>query len=131
MDRATAQDWLDRYVAAWLSYEPDAIGALFSEDVTYRYHPYDEPIVGREAVVASWLGESDAEGVSSRDEPGTYDATYSPVAVDDDVVVATGRSTYRESPGGPVTKVYENCFVIRFDSSGRCRDFTEYYIKRP
>jgi hypothetical protein len=131
MDRVAAQDWLDRYVAAWLSYEPNAIGALFSDDVTYRYHPYDEPIVGREAVVASWLGESDADAASTRDEPGTYDATYSPVAVDGDVVVATGTSTYRDAPGGAVTKVYENCFVMRFDDAGRCRDFTEYYLKRP
>jgi hypothetical protein len=131
MDHAAAQDWLDRYVAAWLSYEPEAIGALFSADVAYRYHPYDDPIMGREAVVASWLGESDAEGASSRDEPGTYEAAYSPVAVDDNVVVATGTSTYRESPDGPVTKVYENCFVMRFDGSGQCREFTEYYIRRP
>lgn len=131
MNREAAQDWLDRYLAAWLSYEPDAIGALFSDDVAYRYHPYDEPVVGRDAVVASWLGESDAEGVSSRDEPGTYEATYAPVAVDGEVVVATGRSTYRESPGGPVTQVYENCFVMRFDDAGRCREFTEYYILRP
>jgi hypothetical protein len=131
MDRTTAQAWLDRYVAAWLSYEPDAIAGLFSADVAYRYHPYDEPIVGRDAVVASWLGESDTEGASSRDEPGTYEATYSPVAVDGDVVVATGTSTYREGPGGPVKQVYENCFVMRFDDSGECREFTEYYIKRP
>jgi len=131
MDRVAAQDWLDRYVAAWLSYEPNAIGALFSDDVAYRYHPYDEPIVGREAVVASWLGASDADAASTRDEPGTYDATYSPVAVDGDVVVATGTSTYRDAPGGAVTKVYENCFVMRFDDAGRCRDFTEYYLKRP
>jgi len=131
MDRAAAQDWLDRYVAAWLSYEPDAIAALFSEDVAYRYHPYDEPIVGRAAVVASWLGEPDPDGASSRDEPGTYDASYAPAAIDGDVVVATGTTTYRESPSGPVTKVYENCFVMRFDSAGRCREFTEYYIRRP
>jgi hypothetical protein len=131
MDRTTAQDWLDRYVAAWLSYEPADIGALFSADVAYRYHPYDDPVMGREAVVASWLGESDAEGASSRDEPGTYDATYSPVAVDGDVVVATGTSTYRDSPGGAVTKEFRNCFVMRFDASGQCREFTEYYMKHP
>jgi hypothetical protein len=131
MDQVAAQDWLDRYVAAWLSYEPDAIGALFSDDVAYRYHPYDDPVVGREAVVASWLGESGSNEASSRDEPGTYEASYAPVAVDGDVVVATGRSTYREAPGGPVVHVYENCFVMRFDSAGRCRDFTEYYIRRP
>jgi ketosteroid isomerase-like protein len=131
MDRVAAQDWLDRYVAAWRSYEPDAIAALFSEDVAYRYHPYDEPVTGRDAVVASWLGESEGDGASSRDEPGTYDASYAPVAVDGDVVVATGRSTYRESAGGPVTQVYENCFVMRFDGSGQCREFTEYYMRRP
>jgi ketosteroid isomerase-like protein len=131
MDHTSAQDWLDRYVAAWLSYEPEAIGALFSEDVEYRYHPSDEPVVGREAVVASWLGESDTEAASTRDPAGTYDASYAPVAVDGDVVVATGTSTYRDSPDGPVTKVYDNCFVMRFDDSGRCRAFTEYYVKRP
>ena len=44
MDLASAQSWLNRYVDAWLSYDPDDVAALFSEDVTYRYHPYDEPM---------------------------------------------------------------------------------------
>ena len=80
----------DAYVEAWKSYDREAIGALFSDDVSYRYHPYDEPVEGREAVVESWLGEGEHEGASSRDEPGTYDASYEPVAVDGDVAVATG-----------------------------------------
>ena len=46
MDHHTAQTWLDRYVAAWKSYDPDAIAALFAPLVEYRYHPYDEAIVG-------------------------------------------------------------------------------------
>jgi ketosteroid isomerase-like protein len=131
MDHSSAQEWLDRYVAAWLSYDAGEIGALFSDDVVYRYHPYDEPIAGRDAVVASWLHD-DADGVAStRDEPGTYDATYAPVAVDGDVVVARGSTTYRQVPGGPVHRVYDNCFVMRFDDGGRCREFTEFYVKRP
>src|SRR3954447_19515318 len=113
MDHRSAPSWLHQYVAAWLSYDPDQIAALFCDDVSYRYHPSDEPTVGREAVVASWLGESGAEGASTRDEPGTYDASYSPVAVDRDVVVATGTSSYREKPDGPVVRVYDNCFVMR------------------
>jgi hypothetical protein len=129
MDRDTAQAWLDRYVAAWLSYDPAAIGDLFSEEVAYRYHPYDEPITGRDAVVTSWLGESDAAGASTRDEPGTYHAAYTPYAVDGDSVVATGTSSYRDQPGGPVTRVYHNCFLLRFDAEGRCRELTEYYVQ--
>jgi hypothetical protein len=131
MDQVSAQEWLDRYVGAWVSYEPEAIGGLFSDDVAYRYHPYDEPTVGREAVVASWLGEPQVEGASSRDQPGTFEASYAPVAVDGDVVVATGTTSYREAAGGPVVRVYDNCFVMRFDGAGRCREFTEYYMKRP
>jgi ketosteroid isomerase-like protein len=131
MDHTSAQDWLDRYVAAWRSYDPAEVGALFADDIAYRYHPYDEPIRGREAVVASWLGEGAEEVASTRDEPDTYDASYAPVAVDGDVVVAQGSTTYRERPGGPVHQVYDNCFVLRFDDQGRCREFTEFYVLRP
>lgn len=130
MDHPTAQAWLDRYVAAWKSYDPDAIAGLFSEDVRYRFYPYAEWVEGRDAVVASWLAENtDAQG-STRDEPGTYDASYTPVAVDGEVVVATGRTSYTETPGGPVSQVFDNCFVMRFDERDRCREFTEYYTKR-
>ncbi|CUR54567.1 conserved hypothetical protein [metagenome] len=131
MQREAAQDWLDRYVRAWMTYAPEEIAALFADDITYRYHPYDEPIVGRDAVVASWLGEGSSDDASTRDDPGTYDAAYAPVAVDGDVVVATGTSRYRDAPGGPVVRAYENCFVMRFDDDGRCREFTEYYLQRP
>jgi hypothetical protein len=131
MDREAAQDWLNRYVGAWISYDPDDISGLFSEDIAYRYHPYDQPIVGRDSVVASWLGELGSGDASTRDEPGTHEAAYSPVAVDGDIVVATGTSRYRELPGGPVVRTYENCFVMRFDGEGRCREFAEYYIRRP
>ncbi len=131
MDHENAQVWLDRYVAAWKSYDADDIGDLFGDDVRYRYYPHAEWIVGRDAVVASWLAEdTDTQG-STRDDPGTYEATYRPVAVDGDVVVATGTSTYTEAPGGPATQVFDNCFVMRFDEHGRCREFTEYYTKRP
>ena len=131
MDRPSAQDWLDRYVAAWISYDRGDIAALFSDDVAYRYHPYDNPISGRDAVVSSWLGEGESDGGSSRDAPGTVEAGYRPVTVDGDVVVATGTSTYRDRPGGSVEHVFHNCFVMRFDRDGLCREFTEYFIEQP
>ena len=131
MDREAAQDWLDRYVGAWISYDRADISRLFSDNVAYQYHPYDEPIVGRDAVVAYWLGDLEADDAPTRDAPGTYEAEYSPIAVDGDTVVATGTSRYLAEPGGPVVRTYENCFVMRFDGEGRCREFTEYYLRRP
>jgi ketosteroid isomerase-like protein len=131
MDKAQADAWLREYVEAWKSYDRARIGALFAEDARYRYHPYDEPLAGREAVVRSWLGEEDHAGASTPDEPGTFDAAYQAVAVDGDMVVATGTSSYLAEPGGAVEKVYDNCFVMRFDAAGRCREFTEWYVQRP
>jgi ketosteroid isomerase-like protein len=131
MERSQVARWLADYVEAWKSYEPEAIAALFSEDVECRFHPYDKPVIGRRAVVESWLGEGEHEGAPDRDEPGTYEATYEPIAVDGDVAVATGSSSYRTEAGGPVEEVYDNCFVMRFDREGRCREFTEWYMKRP
>ncbi len=131
MDRNDVDRWLDAYVAAWKSYDRDQIAALFSADIEYRYHSYDDPVRGRDEVVRSWLGEDEPDGASSRDAEGTYDAAYRTVAVDGDVAVATGSSSYRNAPGEPVSRVFDNCFVMRFDADGRCREFTEWYVERP
>jgi SnoaL-like domain len=131
MDKTTVDQWLRAYVAAWRSGNREQIGELLAPGVRYRYHPYDEPVTGRAAVVESWLGEGEDPGASTPDAPGTFDAEYRAVAVDGDRAVATGSSTYRAAPGGAVTKVYDNCFVLRFDSAGQCAEFTEWYMRRP
>jgi ketosteroid isomerase-like protein len=131
VQRADVDRWLEDYVEAWTTYDRERIRALFSDDVEYRYHPYDDPVRGSDAVAEAWLGEGEHQGASTRDEEGTYEAAYRAVAVDGDVAVATGVTKYRPKPGGPVDKVYDNCFVMRFDSAGRCREFTEWYEQRP
>ena len=130
MLREDVDHWLDAYVEAWKSYDRGQIEALFAEDITYRYHPEDDAIEGRAAVVDSWLGEDSNPDASERDETGTYDAAYRAVAVEGDVAVATGISSYRDRPGGVVVRVYDNCFVMQFDSNGRCREFTEWFMRR-
>ena len=104
--REEAAAWLARYVDAWRSYDREAIGALFAAEARYRYHPFDEWIRGRDAIVESWFDEPD--------EPGTYEASYEPVAIDGDVVVAAGTSTYRKADGS-IRAIYDNCFLMRFD----------------
>jgi ketosteroid isomerase-like protein len=123
------QAWLDRYVAAWKTYDPDTIGALFAEDVEYRYHPWDEPIRGRAAVVKAWVEPDGA--ASDRDEPGTYDARYEPYAVEGARAVAVGHSDYVLEPGGPLDRRYRNVFLLEFDGDGRCRRFTEWFMLEP
>ncbi|MGZ4249549.1 MAG: YybH family protein [Solirubrobacteraceae bacterium] len=131
MQKADVDRWLRAYVEAWKTYDPERIAALFSADVSYRYHPYDEPLRGRDPVVASWLGDGERAGASARDEPGTYDATYRTIAIDGDIAVATGVTTYSPAPGAQPNRAFHNCFVMCFDATGRCREFTEWFIERP
>ena len=133
MDRSAAQAWLDAYVEAWKTYDRNQVEALFAEDVTYRYHPFDpenEVLRGRAAVVNGWL-EPDGNA-STRDAEGTYEARYEVYAVDGERVVAVGTSTYYpDTTRAKPDRVYDNVFLIEFDGAGRCRDFTEYYMKEP
>ena len=118
MDHAAFQDWLNRYIAAWRSGDADEIGALFSEDVVYRYRPYSEPVRGRDAVVADWL--------RNPDEPGSWDAEYRPVVVEGDTGVSVGESRYPAEG-----RTFSNVFLCRFDGEGRCREFSEWWVEKP
>ena len=124
VDRATVERWLERYVEAWRTYEHADIVALFSSDARYRYDPYDKPVVGNDAIARSWVEPS------RKDDPGTYDPDYHVIAVDGDVAVATGHTHYFDADGN-VDRTYDNCFIMRFTPEGLCREFTEFYMKRP
>ncbi len=122
MDYADFQRWLDSYVEAWKTYDEETIGALFSDDVRYRYHPWDEPLQGRAAIVGDWL--------ANRDDPGSWTAEYRPWAIDGDRAVALGVSRYLGSDRATVEREYHNVFLCRFDADGRCSEFTEIYLRR-
>ena len=129
MTRDDVQAWLDRYVAAWRTYDPDAIGALFAADADYRYRPWDEPVHGREAIVESWLNPGGPS--STRDDPGTWEGRYEPYAVDGDRAVAIGETTYwTDATHAEVHRRYANAWLLRFDPDGRCTEFVEYFMLR-
>jgi uncharacterized protein (TIGR02246 family) len=130
MTRDDVQAWLDRYVEAWASYDPAAIGDLFTDDALYRFHPSDPGFRGREAIVAAWL--EPIGDASSRDEPGTWQARYEPFTVDGDRAVAVGSSRYFTDASRTTTRdVWDNCYLLEFGPDGRCRSFTEWFVPRP
>ena len=96
-----------------------------AEDVAYRYHPYDEPIRGRER---------------GRRARGSRTTPTSAGHLRRRLRAGRGRRRRSRSPPAPapthdpdgsVRAVYDNCFLIRFDADGRCREFTEWFVKRP
>lgn len=126
MTRAEVQRWLDRYVEAWKTYDPTEIGDLFSVDAEYRYHPWSEPIRGRDAIVADWIAPNG--DATRKDAAGTYDASYEAWAVEGNRAVAVGTSDYfSDSTRQHRERRYHNTYLLEFDADGRCRSFTENY----
>jgi SnoaL-like domain len=113
--------WLGRYVEAWRSRDPEVIGDLFSEDCNYHYRAGSHTVSGREAIVASWLEE---------DDDGRWEAAYEPLAVEDEVHVAVGWTRYFDESTA-LRDEYSNIFVCRFDEDGRCREFSEWWMRAP
>lgn len=116
----TADDirhWVDGYRAAWEHNDPTAIGALFAPDATYRTDPFAEPWSGRDGIVEAWL--------AARDEPGQTEFSYEVLAVDGDLGVVEGRTTYHDT-----SRTYANVWLVRLDGTGACTSFTEYWMLR-
>ena len=112
------QRWLDDYIAAWRSYDEAEIRALFAPDASYAYHPYDEPLQGADAVVASWLED--------RDEPGSWEAAYAPALIVDNAAITKGETRYTTTGD-----VFSNLFELEFDDAGRCTRFVEWFLQQP
>jgi ketosteroid isomerase-like protein len=115
--RELAEDWVRRYERAWATNDPDDIRALFTSDGEYRFHPWDEPAVGQDAIVEQWL--------DAQDSADDHTFTWSVVAVDGATAVVQGRTAYTDGD------VYLNLWVIRFADDGRAASFTEWYMEPP
>ncbi|MEV7607093.1 nuclear transport factor 2 family protein [Paenarthrobacter sp. NPDC089322] len=111
--------WMDQYLRAWTSNEPDEIRALFTEDAVYNTRPNsDSPWRGHDEIVREWSGDS-------ADQPEDWTFEWTLLGRDGDTAFIQGLTTYLN--GEPT---YDNLWVIRFAEDGRARDFTEWFMAR-
>jgi ketosteroid isomerase-like protein len=116
IDSVTA--WVQKYRTAWESNDPDDIRAAFTEDAEYRDGPANStPWIGHDAIVAGWI--------EHRDEPGTTEFQWHPLALDGEVAVLRCVTDYVD-----VGRVYDNLWVIRLAPDGRAREYTDWFVLR-
>ena len=108
--------WMEAYVTAWGSNDSGHVTALFAEDAAYRTEPHATPWRGRDTIVRRWLDR--------RDEPGETTFRWELVALDGDLAVVQGETTYPD-------RVYDNLWLVRLDEHGACTEFTEWWMQRP
>ncbi|HEY5890165.1 MAG TPA: nuclear transport factor 2 family protein [Acidimicrobiia bacterium] len=108
--------WMDGYLDAWASNDPDAIAALFTDDAVYDPQTASGEWDGIDSIIENWLDIGD--------DPDNWDFQWLPIVETDDLAVIVGKTHYHNP-----AMIYRNLFVIRFDSDFRCTDFTEWYIE--
>ena len=91
------------------------IPALFTADATYLHSPYEEPVVGVEAIARMW--EQDREGPNE-----VFTITTEVVALDDGTAVVRAEVRY----GQPVRQEYRDLWIFRLEPDGRCSWFEEW-----
>lgn len=117
MRRSEVQSWLDGYLDAWRSYQPQAIRSLFAKGATYAFHPWDKPLRGGKAIAEEWLADQDSSG--------SWEASYRAGIVKGNRATATGTTKYADG------RVFWNLFELDFDDEGKCTRFVEWFMQQP
>ena len=121
LDEATFDAWLGGYKAAWEARDPAAAAALFTADASYHEMPFDEPIVGTEAIAAYW-----AQAVAGQED---VLFTYEILACSDDEGLCHWHCAFTGVPGGAKIDL-DGIFRCRFADGARVDRFQEWWHVR-
>lgn len=115
----TVQQWVDAYAQAWRDRDADAASTLFTDDCSYRDHPFQDAHRGSQGVHAYWASVTSTQ---SRVD----------VHMGRPIEAADGRRAAVEfwvrmlNRDAEVTLV--GILFLRFAADGRCEDLRETWI---
>jgi hypothetical protein len=116
--RDAVERWMQHYLTAWTTNDPEDIRALFTEDAIYATSPQEaEPWRGRDDIVEHWI--------AGRDEPDDWTFEWKLLGVDGGRAFVQGLTTYRGN-----SRSYDNLWIIQLTADGRASSFTEWYMQR-
>ncbi|MCK6539696.1 MAG: nuclear transport factor 2 family protein [Anaerolineales bacterium] len=110
--------WMTEYGRASAENDPQASANLFAPDARYYENPFDEPMVGRDAIYAYW--NTGAQNLKDKE------SSFEILAVNGDTGIARWRSLFTVIESGK--RLALDClFVAEFDEEGLCRTFREWW----
>jgi SnoaL-like domain len=113
MTRTDVEAWVAAYERVWRTPGTDLLGELFTEHASYLPSPWEEPLVGLDAIGRFW----EAERVGP-DEGFTLSTQV--VALDGPVAVVRAEVDYATG------NRWRDLWVLRFATDGRCEAFEEW-----
>jgi len=109
---------MEGYGRASRENDPQASARLFSEDARYFENPFDEPILGREAIRAYW--ERGARTLTNKT------STFEILSVKDNLGIARWQSKFTVIESGK-RHALDCMFLVEFDDNNECTEFREWW----
>jgi hypothetical protein len=110
--------WLERYGQASQENDPQASADLFALDAQYYETPFDEPMIGRDAIFQYW----DKGAHTLRNKESTYEI----LSVNDNLGIARWQAKFTDIHSGK-RQALDCVFLVEFDDAGKCRVFREWW----
>lgn len=110
--------WLEMYSKASQENNPQASADLFALDASYYETPFDEPMLGRDAIYQYWN-----EGAQTlKDKESSHEI----LSVSDNLGIARWQAKFTSIQSGK--RFALDCvFLVEFDDEGKCRVFREWW----
>ena len=114
------RSWLEAYGRAWESQDSDRFAALFSEDASYLENPFDDPMVGTDAI----REYSELAARHQRDVSFGFEIVS--------VIPAVVRwwASYVKTANREDTRL-DGVFLLGFGDDGRCNSLREWWHADP
>ena len=110
--------WLEMYGKASKENDPQASADLFALDANYYETPFDEPLMGRDAIYQYW--NKGAQTLKDKE------STYEILSVTDNLGMARWQAKFTSIKSG--NRMALDCvFLLEFDDDGKCRVFREWW----
>jgi ketosteroid isomerase-like protein len=119
---AEFETWLNAYGAAWQAGDAQAVTGLFTEDARYHETPFNDPLLGREAIFEYWTA---GPGRAQRD----VRFSCQPLAVTDGVGIARWQTSFVRARSGNEVEL-DGCLLAEFAYPGKCAVFREWWHRR-
>lgn len=125
MEKRDIEQWLNQYGDAWIKGDPELIAPLFTETASYRETPFDEAMIGREAIKRYWQ-----EGAADAQENVEFSSQV--WAVDAETAVAGWQAKFTRKSSGATVQL-DGTFRLKFSMvSGqlRCESLEEWWHRQ-
>lgn len=114
----TFSSWLEAYSRASTQDDPQASAELFARNAEYYETPFDEPMIGRDAIRKYW--EIGARSLKDKE------ANYEVLSVKDNFGIARWQSKFTDV--NSAKRLALDCiFLVEFDDNDQCKVFREWW----